>query len=53
VTEEGSAPPEGIERVIAGVLARSGARFSDPLVARIEGSDDRWSQFLARLGLAA
>jgi hypothetical protein len=53
VTEEGWAPPEQIDRVIAGVLARSHTEFSDPFVEAIGGHPDRWEDLLTWLGLTA
>jgi hypothetical protein len=53
VTEEGSAPPDRIDRIIAGVLVRSGADAVEPLVEVLAGSRGRWLAFLERLGLAA
>jgi len=52
LTEEGSAPPAGIERVIAGVLARSGEEAGEPMAETVGGSDLRWTQLLERLGIA-
>jgi hypothetical protein len=51
ISEEGSAPAERIERVIAGVLARSGEQSADPLVETIGGSEERWATFLEGLAL--
>jgi hypothetical protein len=52
VDEEGSAPCERIERVIAGVLARSGAESPDPRSEEIDGRADRWLEILEKLGVA-
>jgi hypothetical protein len=51
-TEEGSAPPDSVERVMAGVLLRAG-EGTDPFVERIEGDPERWGRLLERLGIAA
>lgn len=48
VTEEGSAPPERIDRVIAGVLARSGEDDVEPIAAEIGGDPERWTELLTR-----
>ncbi|MDR0786489.1 MAG: hypothetical protein LBG44_01245 [Gemmatimonadota bacterium] len=53
VAEEGSAPVERIERVIAGVLARSGADEAEPTLEVIEGDTERWALFLEKLGLSS
>jgi hypothetical protein len=53
VDEEGRAPPERIDRVIAGVLARSGMDADEPIVEDIEREPDRWAAFLDRLGVVA
>lgn len=52
LSEEGAAPPERIDRVIAGVLARSGEEAGEPLVAAIEGDAAQWQELLERVGLA-
>ncbi len=51
VSEEGSAPPDRIERVIAGVMARSGADAGEPILEEIRGDPTRWEEFLGRAGL--
>jgi hypothetical protein len=51
-TEEGSAPVARIERVIAGVLVRSGADEAEPVVEEVAGDAGRWSECLVRYGLA-
>lgn len=51
VTEEGSAPPDRIERVIAGVMARTGADAADPILEEIRGDPARWDDLLGRAGL--
>lgn len=51
LTEEGKAPPERIDRVIEGVLARAGEVGGEPLVAPIEGEPDRWLELLERVGI--
>ncbi|MQA92454.1 MAG: hypothetical protein GEU90_19875 [Gemmatimonas sp.] len=48
-TEEGRAPPERIDRIIAGVLSRAGDDAGDPMEAVIEGDLDRWQALLAAL----
>jgi hypothetical protein len=53
VTEEGSAPPDKIDRVIAGVLIRSGADAAEPIAEVLAGNPGQWFAFLERLGLAA
>lgn len=53
VTEEGRAPPNNIERVIAGVLARTGMEGGEPVAEEIGGSEDAWLDMLARVGLSA
>jgi hypothetical protein len=53
IAEEGQAPAERIERVIAGVLARSGPDAVAPRLERIEGRAERWPEVLSRLGLNA
>lgn len=50
-SEEGWAPAERIDRVIAGVLARSGDEVSEPLEAEIGGSAERWQELLERFGI--
>jgi hypothetical protein len=52
VTEEGSAPVERIDRVIAGVLARSAANAVEPIAEALGGDESRWSAFLDRFGLS-
>ncbi|MEX2583987.1 MAG: hypothetical protein WD766_11970 [Gemmatimonadota bacterium] len=52
LSEEGRAPPERIDRVIEGVLARAGEDLSEQLVVPIEGEVGRWDELLARVGLA-
>jgi hypothetical protein len=52
LSEEGRAPPERIERVIAGVLARTTGAAGEPLTELISGSQERWVQLLERLGVA-
>lgn len=53
VTEEGSAPPDRIERVIAGVLVRSGDDAPEPAVAEIGGEPARWFALLEQVGITA
>jgi hypothetical protein len=53
VTEEGRAPSEMIQRVISGVLHRSGDDVGEPLVEAIEGDPLRWAEVLTRLGVVA
>ncbi|MEX0912102.1 MAG: hypothetical protein WD737_13415 [Gemmatimonadota bacterium] len=53
VSEEGRAPPERIERVIEGVIARSAEEATDPVVAEIDGQEDNWAALLDRLGQPA
>ena len=50
-SEEGWAPAERIDRVIAGVLARSGEEVSEPLEVVIGGSAERWQELLERFGV--
>jgi len=52
LAEEGRAPPERIERVIAGVLARIGETAGEPVAEAIEGSPALWAAFLQRLGIS-
>jgi len=49
VTEEGSAPAERIDRVIAGVQARSGADSPEPLVEDVAGSWEVWQRLIERI----
>lgn len=51
IVEEGTAPPERIEKVIAGVLARCGADELDPLIEEIAGQPERWAELTDRLGV--
>ena len=53
LVQEGTAPPDGIERVIAGVIRRSNQQEAVPLVEGIGGRPERWDQLLDRLGFAA
>ena len=48
---EGWAPPDRIDRVIAGVLARSGETAADPREETLEPGDD-WQTLLLRLDLS-
>lgn len=50
-SEEGWAPADRIDRVIAGVLARSGDEVSEPLEVMIGGSEERWQELLERFGI--
>ena len=50
-TEEGWAPPERIDRVIEGVLARGGEEAGEPYEARIDGDEERWSELLEGFGI--
>jgi hypothetical protein len=50
-TEEGSAPPDRINRVIAGVLARSSDPTGDPVLVIIEGDVERWREFQEQASL--
>lgn len=50
-SEEGWAPADRIDRVIAGVLARSGDEVSEPLEVEIAGSSERWQELLERFGV--
>jgi hypothetical protein len=52
LSEEGRAPSERIERVIAGVLARTGEAAGEPFSEVISGSGERWLQVLQRLGVS-
>jgi len=52
LAEEGRAPPEHIERVIAGVLARSPDPTGDPALVTIAGEADRWQGFQESAKLA-
>jgi hypothetical protein len=49
IAEEGRAPPERIDRVIAGVLARSGDEAGEPLLIAVEGEEAEWERGLAAL----
>jgi hypothetical protein len=49
LSEEGRAPRELIERVIAGVLLRSGEESGEPIVEAIDGSDEAWESLVRRL----
>lgn len=51
VEEEGRAPRDRIERVIEGVLRRTGDEPGESFVEAIEGDAERWSALLTRLGL--
>jgi hypothetical protein len=51
--EEGRAPPERIDRIIAGVISRSAVEISEPLVVEIAGDGDRWTDLLRRIGALA
>lgn len=51
--EEGSAPAERIERVIAGVLRRLGDAPEAPRAVWIGGEPRRWTQLLAEAASAA
>lgn len=53
VNEEGRAPPDNIERVIAGVLARTGLEGGEPLAEEIGGMEESWRDMLARLVASA
>jgi hypothetical protein len=53
IAEEGRAPPERIDRVIAGVLARSGDEAGEPMLVAIEGEEAAWQALIVSLGLAA
>lgn len=44
LNEEGRAPVPEIERVIAGVLARSGDESGDPEVLHVDGDPSRWQE---------
>jgi hypothetical protein len=48
IAEEGSAPPDRIDRVVSGVLARAGEQDGEPHLERIDGREERWDDFLAR-----
>lgn len=52
VSEEGRAPPDNIDRIIVGVLARAGDEGGEPAVELIAGSEEAWQGMLVRLGLA-
>lgn len=49
LVEQGVAPAERIDRVVAGVVRRLGGTSEAPAVARIEGDPARWEQMLAEL----
>lgn len=49
--QEGWAPPERIDRVIEGVLARGGEEAGEPHEAQVDGDEDRWSALLEELGI--
>ena len=49
VTEEGWAPPESIDRVIAGVLSRTGEDAGEPLEERMDAGEAGWCELLNRL----
>jgi hypothetical protein len=51
VTEEGWAPAERIDRVIAGVLARSGSTSAEPISEQIGADQSNWEGFLERLAV--
>jgi hypothetical protein len=50
VTEQGSAPPDRIPRLIEGVIARLGEAAESPITESIGGDSGRWNEFLASLG---
>lgn len=52
VTEQGSAPHDRLDRVIAGVLARLGDERDDPDDHEIGGSADRWAALLREYEVA-
>ena len=49
--QEGWAPPERLDRVIAGVLARGGEETGEPFEAHIDGREERWTGMLEELGV--
>jgi hypothetical protein len=51
LAEEGRAPEEQIERVIAGVVARAHEESSELVTARIEGEAAKWMDLLGQLEL--
>lgn len=53
VTEEGRAPPERIEQILAGVLSRAGDQAGELSDAWVEGRRDRWDALVARLAPGA
>lgn len=53
LAEQGWAPAERIPRLIEGVVARAGDEAEDPIAEAIGGDAERWSAFLAGLGIAA
>ncbi len=53
VSEEGRAPPDNIDRIIVGVLARAGVEGGEPTAEVIGGREEAWQEMLARLGIAA
>lgn len=48
ITEEGSAPAERIDKVIAGVLRRD-AEPGEPWLLEVGGSPERWAEIVANL----
>ena len=50
LAEEGSTTADRIDRVIAGVLARSGTEPGEPFVADLGGRADAWDELLEELG---
>jgi hypothetical protein len=53
VTEEGWAAADRLDRVIAGVLARSGEGAGDPAEEQFDGGPADWEALVQRLGMAS
>lgn len=51
--EEGTAPPDRLPRIIAGVVRRSGMEGGDPREIPVEGHPETFEQWLADLDAAA
>jgi hypothetical protein len=51
LAEQGSAPPERLPRVIAGVLHRLRDESEEPLEVEVAGSPERWHGLLRRFGI--
>lgn len=53
LAEQGTAPAEHVDRVIAGVIRRLGDDAGQPVPHHIAGDPDRWSELILSLGAAA